>query len=128
MLKITIPYLDPALTFSERQARLNITYNFTCTCLKCATEKPMRSPPSPPSDTGNIEISLIAMVFTRSPPWSLVVSNEGLSALSRLPALLACIRHEEFMKGLSERFENETHDGPYETAWGSGRALLALCL
>jgi hypothetical protein len=32
------------------------------------------------------------------------------------------------MEDLSKRFESETHDGPYEEAWLTGRALLAFCL
>jgi SET and MYND domain-containing protein len=85
----------------------------------------MRAPSAPPSDTGFIEDSLAALVFASS---TLVVPNEGHLTLGALPSSLGCIRHEEFMKNLSKRFENETHDGPYDTAWRTGRALLASCL
>jgi hypothetical protein len=88
----------------------------------------MQAPSTPPSDTGIIEDSLAALVFTSSTPSSLVVSNKGLSTFGGIPSSLACIRHEDFMKNLSQRFENETHDGPYDAAWRTGRAMLAMCL
>jgi len=67
---------------------------------------------------------LSGLVFGESrEDWQVMTS--GFHGIARLPN---SIRHEAFIEDLSKRFESETHDGPYEEAWLTGRALLAFCL
>ncbi|KAG8832139.1 hypothetical protein FRC17_001929 [Serendipita sp. 399] len=74
-----------------------------------------------------IEESLIS--YALSPQVQLESSKKSsLELLKGLPRNLLSIRHPDFIKSLTKSFEDQSHDGPYEDAWRSGRALLALCL
>lgn len=123
MVKITIPYLDPALTLPERQLRLRQTYQFSCQCSRCALEKRLPAPAPFPGDPQVTEEVLTATVFTQEPPNMNVGSLDQGSLLVSLPF----IRDKDFMPGLCKRFEAYSHDGPYVDAWRTGRALIAAC-
>lgn len=125
--EITIPYLDPALSLPERQARLKATYGFDCTCSRCDLEKKLPLPTELPKYTLLVEQELTTYVFPGSPD-EFQVDGSNLDLLRQLPAHLGAVRHELFFKSLSKRFEDHVHDGPYEDAWTIGRALLALCI
>jgi len=121
---VTIPYLDPALTLRDRQLRLSQVYGFACSCSRCELEKQLPNSVHPSGARISLEKTLTSVVFGHSTEdWEVLI--RGLDGLSRLPS---AIRHEAFFKDLSERFERQTHDGPHEEAWITGRTLLALCL
>lgn len=121
--EVAIPYLDPVLPFRERQLRLSQIYGFECSCKRCNLEKQLALPTLPPEGSVLLEAAVTEAVFASSEEWEM--HRWGAEVLARLPA---SIRHEEFMKILSTRFESQVHDGPYAEAWLTGRALLALCL
>lgn len=92
--------------------------------MRCSVEKNLPAPELPPQNSTLLEATLCNTVFGSSTEgWQ--VHNHGTNALTRLPS---SVRHEKFIRDLSSRFESQTHDGPFEEAWLTGRSLLALCL
>ncbi|PVG02620.1 hypothetical protein CPB86DRAFT_530653 [Serendipita vermifera] len=125
--EITIPYLDPALSYQERQNRLKQAYFFSCECTKCRIEKALPSPASISSHDDMLEEMVGNLTFEPNTADLRVIAS-GVATLRGLPSPLTSIRQDSFLKNLTERFETIAHDGPYDTLWQVGKALLAVCL
>ncbi|KAG8753301.1 hypothetical protein FRC14_006181 [Serendipita sp. 396] len=123
--EITIPYLDPALPLIERRNRLQQAYGFICDCPRCMIEGRMAHPSDPVPNESLLQEELISYAL---PQLRIHDLRTTLELLKSLPRHLWSIRNPDFIKHLTETFENQSHDGPYEDAWRSGKALLALCL
>lgn len=128
---MTIPYVDPALSFNARKDALQSRYGFICDCSWCefAQHRLQRIPAPPPRKSAELqalEFELRAFVFGGDATTETLPITPDF--FDTLPARLYSLLHESYLPALSEIFSDTSHDGPHDVALLSGRTLLALYL
>lgn len=131
---MTIPYLDPALPFLERQLSLEQNYNFRCTCPACSFESQLATKPTysgdEPSETAIISLrdSLLehtSLILTL-PAHEVAESLNVLRDMHAIPEMLYPLFHQSVIPKLSEEFSKASHEGMVGRAMEVGHVLLAV--
>ncbi|GBE85025.1 SET domain-containing protein [Sparassis crispa] len=125
--EITIPYLDPALSFHTRQQALRMNYGFTCSCPLCSFTRHIS--PTPPPSRGSVQLEALetmlrTCVFGIQDRTSDLPHND--CQFSHMPAELYSLLHESYLPDISEIFSRSSHEGQYKDALEVGLTLLAL--
>ena len=124
--QLTIPYLDPALSFQTRQESLWMNYGFRCSCSLCAAQKTLKPPP-PQADLEDQLCDFVDSHITPIYPQRSTMRTLGSrGARWSLPDRLFPVFHADYLPKLSEEFSRASHEGDYDRALHSGRTLLAL--
>ncbi|KAI0786817.1 SET domain-containing protein [Abortiporus biennis] len=126
--EITIPYLDPALSFETRDVALRSNYGFKCRCSLCEFSRKIQ--PAPPVPTGPllsaIEEELREHVFALAGDTIILDIKSHPHDMSSLPQGLYCLFDPSYLPAISETFSKCSHEGQYEKAISTGVTLLAL--
>ena len=124
-LKITVPYLDPALPYSSRQAMLKHSYGFTCICQKCEYQSNLSALPPIPSSPE--ELKALELVLK---DYALISTDFKLSDILRVPQGLPvgcqCLLRDEYLSGTTAKFDKATQEGRLEDGVENGLNVLAL--
>ncbi|KXN81759.1 N-lysine methyltransferase SMYD2-B [Leucoagaricus sp. SymC.cos] len=124
--EVCVPYLDPALTQSRRQA-FQFTYGFTCGCTSCTILRGLGQASEPPHSCEE-RTAINSALRTYVGLGNVLGAELPMPSLADVPTALRCVLHETYMEQLSEQFSKTAHEGEYGTAVESGLTLLALYL
>ncbi|THH19192.1 hypothetical protein EW146_g1923 [Bondarzewia mesenterica] len=126
--EITIPYLDPALPFSDRQHSLKINYGFTCICPLCRFGRHLDDSSSSPSEDDLLKVEGVLHEFTGclyTRPAPLLNSLRNYEDIS--PSLFPFF-HSSVLPRMSDTFSRASHEGDFRVALEVGHTLLAVYL
>lgn len=124
--EITIPYLDPALPFSDRQQTLQISYGFNCSCPLCHLGASLEETlPAPDNDQltklKDPLYEFTGCLLNQQPSLSASLQNYADIPKSLLPFL-----HPSVLLKMSESFSQAAHGDSMSAALDVGHTLLAV--
>jgi len=128
--EVSIPYLDPAISYPERQSRLKEIYGFNCSCKLCAIQSPMDIHPIDGSEVLGIvsalEPALHRFAFGEGIAADFQLPEEQLSV--RLPKDFQPLMADPVLSVLTTKFGFASDEGPFEVAMTTGRTIFAIYL
>jgi len=128
--EISIPYLDPAISYPERQSQLKEIYGFDCSCKLCTVQSPMDIHPVAAPGV----LSLVDSLKTALHQFAF---GEGITADFQLPEEPLCVKLPNNLQPLMDasvlavlttRFSLASDEGPIEVAMITGKTILAIYL
>jgi len=130
-MKTTISYLDPALSYADRQRTLQQAYDFTCECSLCAFGRHIERSISLQASEEEVSVEQIkeplcdytGCMLTRPPPHIKALRN-----YDDIPGGLHRVFHKSTIPQLSESFSKASHEGSFAEALDVGHTLLAVYL
>jgi SET and MYND domain-containing protein len=127
---VSIPYLDPAISYSERQSRLRDTYGFDCSCKLCTVQAPMDTHPvavpKALSLVSSLEAALHRFAFGEGITTGFQLPEEQLCV--KLPEDLQPLMDDSILSALTNLFSLASGEGPFEVAMTTGKTILAIYL
>lgn len=132
---MSIPYLDPAISYPERQNRLRDIYGFECSCKLCTAQSPMGICPLDPTQVDAPQV--LGFVGSLEPALHRFAFGEGITADFRLPEEQLCVKLPKDLRPLmddfvlsvlTERFSLASAERLFGAAVATGRTILAIYL
>lgn len=127
---MSIPYLDPAISYSERQSRLKDTYGFDCSCKLCTLQSSMVirpvDPPQVLSLVSPLEVALHRFAFGEGITADFQLPEEQLCG--KLPGNFQPLMDASVLAFLTTRFSIASDEGHIEVAMTTGTTILAIYL
>ncbi|KAF9643244.1 SET domain-containing protein [Thelephora ganbajun] len=128
--EVSIPYLDPAISYPERQNRLKDTYGFDCSCKLCTVQSSMDIHPVDATQ-------VLPLVDLLDPMLCQLAFGEGITIDFQLPEEQLCVRLPEdlqplmddsILSVLTERFRLAFRERFFEAAMTVGKTIFAIYL
>jgi SET and MYND domain-containing protein len=127
---VSIPYLDPAISYPERQNRLKDIYGFDCSCKLCTVQSPMDINPVAVPQV----LTLVNLLETVLHEFAF---GEGIIAEFQLPEEQLCVKLPEDLQPLmddsvlsvlTKMFSHASDNGPFGVAIATGKTIFAIYL
>ncbi|KDQ20923.1 hypothetical protein BOTBODRAFT_100397 [Botryobasidium botryosum FD-172 SS1] len=127
--EITLPYVDPAMPYVQRQETLLSSYGFKCACARCEMQTISLSHPIPAArnsqEYADLETSLYNRVL-KFPSSQSIALPQTISQLDLTSNLQRSLEDDTLLPRLSSTFSDASHDGQFNASRRSGLALLAV--
>ena len=127
---MSIPYLDPAISYPERQSRLKEIYGFDCSCKLCTVQSSMSiHPVAAPQVLGIVsplEAALHRFAFGQGITADFQSPEEQLC--TKLPEDLQPLMDDSILSFLTRKFSIASDEGPLDVAMATGKTILAIYL
>jgi len=128
--EVSIPYLDPAISYPERQSRLKEIYGFECSCKLCTIQSSMSiHPVAAPQVLGIVsplEAALHRFAFGQGITADFQSPKEQLC--TKLPEDLQPLMDDSILSVLMQKFSLVSDEGPLDVAMTTGKTILAIYL